>query len=596
MNDKIKDPNYVNHKVKIAPHDYLKKNFLATFTPQKQLTPEQIFWSQDLIKMKAEALKEQTITSRPIKALMVYPQNISATLDPRMFPTKSPVKIHNFTLIQLFLEFDKTCKKRITPIGLTKGVAGLNKPRNVISRSKDHVKPTVLAPGKYAIDVEPITSRLRNNREAHLDFLRHLKESVETIREIVKEVKVVRPLVRSIVSACCYTKHSQKLLEYAIGTCPQDSHQRDKKHAPAPLIRKKQVTFAEQAVATACYTQNRSLVHTHHNKTPYELVYNKKSDLTFFRVFGAICYPTNDSEDLGKLQPTSDIGIFIGYTPSRKVIESTTKEPDETCSYFLMSGQISLGLVPNSVLAAPRIERPVPPAPAVQVLVNSVGTPSSTTIDQDAPSLNNLVAPVDNNPFINVFAPEPSSDTSSSGDVSSAESTYVSQTLHHLALKWIYKVKLDDYGDVLKNKARLVAKGYLQEEEIDFKESFAPVACIEAIRIFIANAASKNMTIYQMNVKTAFLTGELKEEVYVSQPEGFIDPDHPTNVYRLKKALYGLKQAHRAWYQASPTKKNLEALKRVFRYLRGTINWGLWYLKDTAMTLTAYADVEHAGC
>ncbi|GJR28816.1 retrovirus-related pol polyprotein from transposon TNT 1-94 [Tanacetum coccineum] len=110
-----------------------------------------------------------------------------------------------------------------------------------------------------------------------------------------------------------------------------------------------------------------------------------------------------------------------------------------------------------------------------------------------------------------------------------------------IALKWIYKVKLDEYGDVLKNKARLVAKGYRQEEGIDFEESFALVARIEAIRIFIANAASKNMVIYQMDVKTAFLNGDLQEEVFVSQPEGFEDPEHPTHVYRLKKALYGLK-------------------------------------------------------
>nr|GFB74289.1 retrovirus-related Pol polyprotein from transposon TNT 1-94 [Tanacetum cinerariifolium] len=83
-----------------------------------------------------------------------------------------------------------------------------------------------------------------------------------------------------------------------------------------------------------------------------------------------------------------------------------------------------------------------------------------------------------------------------------------------IALKWIYKVKLDEYGDVLKNKARLVAKGYRQKEGIDFEESFAPVACIEAIRIFIANATSRNMIVYQMDVKTAFLNGDLKEEVY----------------------------------------------------------------------------------
>ncbi|GJY17318.1 retrovirus-related pol polyprotein from transposon TNT 1-94 [Tanacetum coccineum] len=227
---------------------------------------------------------------------------------------------------------------------------------------------------------------------------------------------------------------------------------------------------------------------------------------------------------------------------------------------FLTPGQISSGLVPNSVPAAPyvpptnkeleilfqpmfnkyleppRVERPVSPALAVLVPVNSAGTPSSTTIDQDAPSPShspsslalqslsshqgvaarstfiedNPFAPVDNNPFVNVFAPEPSSEASSSGD------------------------------------ARLVAKGYRQEEGIDFEESFAPVTCIEAIRIFIANAASKNMNIYQMDVKTAFLNGELKEEVYVCQPEGFVDPDHLTHVYCLKKALYGLKQAPRA--------------------------------------------------
>nr|GEW94591.1 retrovirus-related Pol polyprotein from transposon TNT 1-94 [Tanacetum cinerariifolium] len=203
----------------------------------------------------------------------------------------------------------------------------------------------------------------------------------------------------------------------------------------------------------------------------------------------------------------------------------------------------------DEYLEAPRVERPVPPAPAVQDPVNLAGAPSSTTIDQDAPSLSilpsslalqspslhqgiaakstlmkdNLVAPIDNNPFINVFALEPSSDASSFED--------------------IYKVKIDEYGDVLKNKARLVAKGYRQEEGIDFKESFVPVACIDAIRIFIANAASKSITIYQMDVKTTFLNDELKEEVYVSQSKGFVDPDHLTHVYCLKKALYGLKQA-----------------------------------------------------
>ncbi|GKB45107.1 retrovirus-related pol polyprotein from transposon TNT 1-94 [Tanacetum coccineum] len=117
-----------------------------------------------------------------------------------------------------------------------------------------------------------------------------------------------------------------------------------------------------------------------------------------------------------------------------------------------------------------------------------------------------------------------------------------------ITLKWIYKVKLDELGGILKNKARLVARSYCQEEGIDFEESFAPVARLEAIRIFLAFVAHMNMVVYQMDVKSAFLNGNLREEVYVSQPDGFVDKDKPNHVYKLKKALYGLKQAPRAWY------------------------------------------------
>nr|GEY97732.1 hypothetical protein [Tanacetum cinerariifolium] len=124
MNAKMTDPECVTHKVKIAPHDYSKENLLATFTPQKQLTPEQIYWSNDLMKLKSEALKERAKVSRPIKAFIVYPMNTPATLVPRVLLTTSQVKIYIFTLIQLFLEFDKTCKKRITPSAISDGERG----------------------------------------------------------------------------------------------------------------------------------------------------------------------------------------------------------------------------------------------------------------------------------------------------------------------------------------------------------------------------------------------------------------------------------------------------------------------------------------
>ncbi|GJU42078.1 integrase, catalytic region, zinc finger, CCHC-type containing protein, partial [Tanacetum coccineum] len=213
-----------------------------------------------------------------------------------------------------------------------------------------------------------------------------------------------------------------------------------------------------------------------------------------------------------------------------------------------------------------------------------------------------------------------------------------------IAVKWIWKNKTGAENKVIQNKSRLIAKGYGQEEGINFKESFAPVARLEAIRIFMAYAAYKNFPIYQMDIKTAFLNGPLKEEVFVRRPDGFVDPDFPNHVYRLMKTLYGLKQALRACtpiatvkldadlqgtqvdqtkyrsmigglmyltasrpdiafatfvcarYQARPTEKHLKEVKMIFRYLRQTINIGLWYSKDSRFELIAYSDADLAWC
>nr|GEZ18610.1 Gag-Pol polyprotein [Tanacetum cinerariifolium] len=178
-----------------------------------------------------------------------------------------------------------------------------------------------------------------------------------------------------------------------------------------------------------------------------------------------------------------------------------------------------------------------------------------------------------------------------------------------LTLKWLFKNKHDEEQTVIKNKSRLVVRGYRQEEGINFEESFALIARMEAIRIFLAYAAQKSFTVFQMDVKTAFLHGSLKEDVYVCQPEGFIDANHPSHVYKLKKALYGLKQAPRACrpgivhatclcarYQAKPTEKHLKEVKRIFRYLQGTVNTGLWYTKDSGFELTGFSDADYAGC
>nr|GEV93418.1 hypothetical protein [Tanacetum cinerariifolium] len=199
--------------------------------------------------------------------------------------------------------------------------------------------------------------------------------------------------------------------------------------------------------------------------------------------------------------------------------------------------------------------------------VDIVDSPSSTTIDLDAPSASSSLTnqqqqsliisqgvkePIPNAHF-NDPCHEPLHDVSTSQESSSNIEQQVwelvpcTDKVILIKLKWIFNLKTDEFGGVLKNKDRLVAQGFRQKEGIDFEESFALVERIEAIRIFVANAAKKNMTIYQMDIKTDLLNGELKEEVYVSQPEGFVDQDNPSHMYKLKKVLYGLKQAPRAW-------------------------------------------------
>ncbi|GKF12577.1 retrovirus-related pol polyprotein from transposon TNT 1-94, partial [Tanacetum coccineum] len=242
----------------------------------------------------------------------------------------------------------------------------------------------------------------------------------------------------------------------------------------------------------------------------------------------------------------------------------------------------------------------------------STGSPSSTTVDQDAPSPSNSqttpetqspiilndveednhdldVAHMNNDPYFGILIPKAPSDQSLSTDISHTIMHPDHQISEHnskwtkdhpleniieiqeelsefeclrvwefvprpdkvmvITLKWIYKVKLDELEGILKNKARLVARAYRQEEGIEFEESFALVARLEAIRIFLAFSAHMNMVVYQMDVKTAFLNGSLWEEVYVSQPDGFVDPGNPNHMYKPKKALYGLKQAPRAWQE-----------------------------------------------
>lgn len=143
-----------------------------------------------------------------------------------------------------------------------------------------------------------------------------------------------------------------------------------------------------------------------------------------------------------------------------------------------------------------------------------------------------------------------------------------------IGTKWVFRVKRDERGNVIKNKARLVAQGYRQEEGVDYDELFAPVARIEAIRLFLAFASYMGFPVYQMDVKSAFLYGTITEEVYVKQPPGFEDPAHPNKVYIVIKALYGLHQAPRAWYE------RLSIFLLHHGYRRGAIDKSLFIKRD----------------
>ncbi|GKC29373.1 retrovirus-related pol polyprotein from transposon TNT 1-94 [Tanacetum coccineum] len=349
------------------------------------------------------------------------------------------------------------------------------------------------------------------------------------------------------------------------------------------IFSKSMLSLWVEVVATVCYTQNCSLIHTCYIKTPYVLLRDRKLELKYLYVFCAFYYQTNDFEDLGKLQPKADIGIFIGYSPSKKAtrakpdtarapssatIDKDAPSPSESSSKIVYTSNMHTFQQPY--VNTKRWKKD-------HLLVTIIGNPSKPV------STRRQIATYALWCYFHALLVKEELKNYKEAMIESSWIEAMPEKIHKferlkvwelvpqldkimiINLKWIFKLKLDEYGGVLKNEARLVAKGYRQEEGIDFKESFAPVTCIESIRIFIAYVAHKNMTVFQMDIKTAFLNGILKEEVYVSQPEGSIDEDHRTHVFRLKKALYGLKQAPRACPRGifiNQSKYALEMLKK----------------------------------
>ncbi|GJY74394.1 retrovirus-related pol polyprotein from transposon TNT 1-94 [Tanacetum coccineum] len=500
-------------------------------------------------------------------------------------------------------------------------------------------------------------------------------------------------------------------------------------------ITKVTLFFWAEAIATSCFTQNRSLVIPQHEKTPYYIINGRKPSVKFFHIFSSLCYIVRDGENLDKMKEKCDACIFIGYsTQSRtyRVYNKRTKVIVETIHVNfdelpqMVSDHVSSDPIPQCETVTTSNELDLIFSMMFDELLNGttqvvskssaihLTTPETTSqAPTQAPTVNATEkinqaetnkenAQVEEDEYINIFStPVQEQGETSSRHVDSSN-MHIFYQRHPSEHRWTKDHPLEQVirnpSQSIRTRRQLETNGEMcmfaltvirtepknikeamadsawieamQKElhQFDRLDSFALVARLEAVWLFIAYAAHKSFPVYQMDVKTTFLFGPLKAEVYINQPDGFVDPYHPDQLYCLKKELYGLKQAPRAWYdelfnfliyqspsgtfinqakyaqeilskqgmtscdsigtlmdtkhldadlsetsvnqtkyrimvgalmyltssrpdivhatcyfaryQAKPTEKHLTAVKRIFRYLKNTINMGLWYLKD----------------
>nr|GFA30643.1 hypothetical protein [Tanacetum cinerariifolium] len=323
-----------------------------------------------------------------------------------------------------------------------------------------------------------------------------------------------------------------------------------------------------EAIAIACFTQNSLIIHKRFDKTPYELMNNRKPNIKFFRVFGCRCYLLNDYEDVGKLKAKGDISVFVGYSKESVAFKIYNKRTCKIHESVHVNFDEILEMASKQFSLKPGLSKLNETGKSLNPSVSKVSEASKKDLEDlfqdfydeyfDSSkimkfSTTNVETPIHEE----VFHESISNNMVPNGDEASTshnvfnerlEDAYFDASKSVIKTKWIFKNKKDESSLVIQNKARLVAVGYSQQKGIDYDEMFAPVARIEAIRMFLAYAAHKDFTVFQMDVKTTFLNGILKEEVYVGQPSGFVSKQYPDHVYALDKALYGLKQVPRAWY------------------------------------------------
>ncbi|GJW25100.1 retrovirus-related pol polyprotein from transposon TNT 1-94, partial [Tanacetum coccineum] len=427
--------------------------------------------------------------------------------------------------------------------------------------------------------------------------------------------------------------------------------------------------FWAKAIATTYYTQNRSIIIPTHEKTAYHIINDRKPSIKHLHIFCCTCYLTKDGENLDKMKEKGDPCILVGYSTQSKgyrvynkrtrlIVESIHLRLDEIKEMTETSvANDTPGLVPQRQKVSDYDNSD----PVLQL--QKVSPLTDTTIPSQQ-ELDLLFGPLYDEFFITVTSRV---NKSSSPTVNSAQ-----QNIHPSMIIHPTSEIVESSSRNINPEMCMFTLTVSTTEQKNIMEAMADSAWIEAMqeelhqfdRLQVWELVDKPFG-KNMDVKTEFLNGPLKEEVYVAQPDGFVDPDHPEKVYRLRKALYGLKQAPRAWYdelsnflisegftkgqsigtpmatkpkldadlisepvdqtyyrskigslmyltssrpdivqavcycaryQARLTEKHLKEVKRIFRYLRGTINMGLWYPKGSGFKLTAFSNANHAGC
>eukprot|EP00253_Pinus_taeda_P015597 PITA_15597 len=348
---------------------------------------------------------------------------------------------------------------------------------------------------------------------------------------------------------------------------------------------------------------NKTNVRVNSTQTPHELWYGKTPLVKYFKIFGSKCYIKNTDENLGKFEPRANEGILLGYSPHSKAYKCYNKR---------------LGKIVESIDVVVDEEETTPRQVRCEYFEDNEDYPSTSNQIHDEEetheALEEQIRIEEKSPSRYVQKNHPKSQILGQKEVSTERRRSIAEASSYLALlsstkpqnvrkackdecwvkvmdeeleqieknnswelvprptdknvigtKWILKNKLNENGEVVRNKARLVCKGYAKQEGIDFEENFSLVARLEAIRMFLALSSFQKFKVFQMDVKSTFLNGDLNEEVYIEQPDGFILRNDPNLVCRLKKALYGLKQAPRACNEEAMSQNFALVMQKEFK-------------------------------